>query len=107
MVVCGRESGGTLACLLAFRNREFLSAAAVIDAAPMGQPPDNDPLHRLAMYVATAEKSPQAAATARLVAQLRAKKIPVTLKSLGDRPRDLSGDELAELARWIDMLDRI
>ena len=73
----------------------------------MGQPPENDPLHRLAMYVASAEKSPHAAATARLVAQLRAKKIPVTLKGLGDQPRELTDDELAELARWIDMLDRI
>ncbi len=106
VVVCGRESGGTLACLLAFQT-PLVAAAAVIDAAPMGQPPENDPLRRLAMYVAAAEKSPQAAATTRLIAQLRTKKIPVTLKSLGARPRDLSSDELAELVRWIDMLDRL
>lgn len=87
VAVCGQESGGTLASLLAMRNGEFLSAAAVIDAAPMGQPPESDPLHRLAIYVAAAEKSPHAAVTARLVAQLRAKRIPVTLKGLGPQPR--------------------
>jgi len=34
-------------------------------------------------------------------------KVPVTLKDLGEQPRYLNADELAELARWIDMLDRI
>jgi serine protease Do len=107
VVVHGRESGGTLACLLAFRNRDLIRAAVLLDALPAGQPPENEPLHRLALYVATAEKSPHAAATARLIALLRAQKIPVTLKKLGDQPRDLGADELAELVRWIDMLDRI
>jgi len=107
VVVCGQESGGTLASLLAFRDRDFFSAAVVINAAAMGQPPENDPLHRLAVYVAAAEKSPHSEATTRLVAQLRANRIPVTLKGLGPQPRELTGDELAELVRWIDMLDRI
>jgi hypothetical protein len=31
----------------------------------------------------------------------------VTQKDLGKDPRDLNKDELGELARWIDMLDRI
>ena len=34
-------------------------------------------------------------------------KIPVTVKNLGDVPRYLNAEELAELARWIDTLDRI
>jgi hypothetical protein len=33
--------------------------------------------------------------------------VPVTQKDLGKDPRDLTPEELAELARWIDMLDRI
>ena len=28
-------------------------------------------------------------------------------KKLGDEPRYLNAEELSELARWIDMLDRI
>ena len=33
-------------------------------------------------------------------------KYPVTVKSLGPEPRYLNGDELDELVRWIDTLDR-
>ncbi len=38
---------------------------------------------------------------------LREKKFPVTEKDLGKKPRDLNDDELSELVRWIDTLDRI
>jgi hypothetical protein len=38
---------------------------------------------------------------------LQAAKFPVTLKSLGEQPRELTAEELTELARWIDTLDRI
>jgi hypothetical protein len=34
-------------------------------------------------------------------------KYPVTIKELGPDSRDLAPEELAELARWIDSLDRI
>jgi hypothetical protein len=42
-----------------------------------------------------------------LLARLEAAKFPITQKALGDQPRDLSGEELSELGRWIDSLDRI
>ena len=38
---------------------------------------------------------------------MRRMMIPVTAKSLGEVPRYLKPDELAQLVRWIDMLDRI
>ncbi len=38
---------------------------------------------------------------------LRSLKFPVTVKDAGDKPLPLSDDELAELIRWIDTLDRI
>ena len=38
---------------------------------------------------------------------MRKAKIPVTVKNLGDVPRYLNAEELAELVRWIDTLDRI
>jgi hypothetical protein len=34
-------------------------------------------------------------------------KYPVTVKDLGKESRNLNADELAELMRWIDTLDRI
>ncbi|MGA2064700.1 MAG: PDZ domain-containing protein [Thermoguttaceae bacterium] len=107
VVVGGRGPGGTLAYMAAFHSRDFFRAAVAIDAVAMFPPPESDPEHRLALYVATAKKSPMAAAVAQSIVRLRAAKLPVTEKDLGDAPRDLNPAELAELARWIDMLDRI
>lgn len=107
VVVHGHEGGGTLAYLVAFRNRELVRAAAVVDAPVAGRPPDNDPLHRLAIYLTTAKESRRADAIKRATDRLREMKIPVTVKDLGEKPRYLNDEELAELVRWIDMLDRI
>jgi serine protease Do len=107
VVVHGREGGGTLASMVAFRSRELVRAAVLVDAPIAGRPPENDPLHRLAIYLTTAGKSRHADALQQTITLLREMKIPVTVKDLGEKPRDLSDEELAELVRWIDMLDRI
>jgi len=62
---------------------------------------------RRAFYVAASQKSAGAGQLKGAIARLRAMKYPVTVKDLGPDPRDLAPDELAELARWIDALDRI
>jgi hypothetical protein len=112
IVVHGYESGGELAYLVAFRNRELIRGVAAVEAAPERPPVEtasaqNDPAHRLAFYVAAADKSPVARLVQMTVAILRTMKYPVTVKSLGPQPRYLEGNEIGELARWIDMLDRI
>ncbi|MGA2617777.1 MAG: PDZ domain-containing protein [Thermoguttaceae bacterium] len=107
VVVYGREAGGALACLTAFHSRELIRAVAALDAGSLLPPPEAEPEHRLAIYWATAKETPQAALLAMTLARFRQMKIPVTQKDLGRTPRDLKPDELAELARWIDMLDRI
>jgi hypothetical protein len=66
-----------------------------------------EPLHRFAVYLATAKKSAKAREIEAAVQHLKSVKIPLTVKPLGDDARNLNPDELAELARWIDMLDRI
>ena len=71
------------------------------------RPPAGDPVHPLAVYLATAEKSPHAAAVRRGVKLLHDMKYPVTPVSLGQQPRYLSAEELEQLVRWIDTLDRI
>jgi pimeloyl-ACP methyl ester carboxylesterase len=107
VVVCGQERGGTLAFVAAFRNREMIRAVAAVEAAPAARPPENDPVRRLAVYLATAHGSPIARAVESALAAFRQERIPVTAKNLGDVPRGLNAGELAELARWIDALDRI
>ena len=79
----GQEAGGSLAFLAAFRNREAIRAVAAVEAATAGPPPENDPLHRLAIYMATAGKS--ASPGGRMaVAAFRTLKVPVIAKDLGD-----------------------
>ena len=107
VVIHGHEGGGTLACMVAFGNRELVRAVAIVDAPVVGRPPENDPLHRLAVYLTVAKKSSHAAAVRAVAKSLRDMKVPVTLKDLGEEARYLDDDELAELVRWIDMLDRI
>jgi serine protease Do len=107
VVLFGRDSGAGLAYNAAFRNRELYRAVASLDAAPMIPPPESDPVHHLAVYVAAAKNSKQAQAIEAAAKGLRAQGVPVTQKDLGKDPRDLTPEELAELARWIDMLDRI
>jgi serine protease Do len=107
IVVFGRDTGASLALVSAFRSRELVRAAAVIDAGTPLPPPDIDPAHRLAIYLGTAKSSMQAQLIRITVARLKAVKVPVTEKDLGKEARDLTPAELAELVRWIDMLDRI
>jgi Holliday junction resolvase len=80
---------------------------AVVDAPLTVLPPENDPQYRFAVYIAASGTSPAARSIEKVLAMLREMNIPLIVKKLGDEPRYLNTEELAELARWIDMLDRI
>jgi serine protease Do len=107
VVVHGQGAGGALAFLAAYGNRQMIRAVAAVEAAPTAAPPENDPLRRLTVYMATASNSAVARPAAAALAAFRKERLPVTVKTLGDVARGLNADELAELVRWIDMLDRI
>jgi serine protease Do len=107
VAVFGRDTGAAMAYVAAFRDREVVRAVAIIDAVPMLPPPESDPVHHLAIYLATAKDPKQAKPVEAAMKGLRAHGLPVTQKDLGKDVRDLNPQELAELVRWIDMLDRI
>jgi len=107
VAVAGREGGGTLASMVALRNRDLVRGLAIVDAPLAGRPPENDPLKRLLIYVAHSEESTHAGAIRRALKQLGDTKVPVTLRDLGEQPRELSDEELAELACWVDTLDKL
>jgi poly(3-hydroxybutyrate) depolymerase len=109
IAVAGAQGGGSMAYLFAFGNREFSAGVIAIDAPipPGTQIPATDPVQRQAFFLANAKKSAAAAQVQASVEKLRALKFPVTLKDLGEDSRPLSADENAELARWLDALDRI
>ena len=109
IAVGGYQTAGTMAFLVGFNHANRIRAVVAVDAAPPARTvlPENDPLTRLAFFVATAEKSPAAAGAKAAVRRLQAGLYPVVVKSLGDQPRDLTDAEIAELGRWLDSLDRI
>jgi poly(3-hydroxybutyrate) depolymerase len=103
----GQEMGGSMASLAAIRNFDDIRAWAAVDAPPAAPLPELDPAHRFAVYMATAKKSRQAKAVEATLKNIREQGIPLTVKKLGDNPRPLTPADLEELARWIDMLDRM
>jgi serine protease Do len=109
IAVYGFQTGGSMAYLVGVEQVERVRAIIAIDALP---PPrtklaGNDPINRLAFFLGQAEKSAAAAGLKQLISILQAAKFPVTQKAFADQPRDLNDDELRELARWLDALDRI
>lgn len=108
VVVHGYQAGGALSFVLAFDRRDVVRGVAVVDAAvPLRtQMPENDPFQRLAVYVTINAKSPAAVPAQSTAKRLSDLKFPVTAKALPEA-RYLNDEELAELVRWIDTLDRI
>jgi poly(3-hydroxybutyrate) depolymerase len=107
IVAFGEQAGGTMAWFVGLQNLDRIRGIAVADAVPppRSKLPANDPVQRLAYYTAVADKSPLAPAMKAINERLTSGKFPVTVRSLGEKPRDLDAKELAELARWIEMLD--
>jgi poly(3-hydroxybutyrate) depolymerase len=109
VVVHGHEGGGAMAYLVGMANRDLLRAVAAVDSplprvAQMGE---TDPGERMAFYAAIATKSETTAAVEAGIARLRALKFPVTVHQLGEQGRYLTTEELEQLVRWFDSLDRI
>ncbi len=108
VVVHGQEAGGAMAYTVAWRNRELVRGVAVINAPQPRRRSvlPNDPVHRLAVYSAKGAKAGSVARIDSGVSKLREARYPVTVVNLSDDTHYLSAEELADLARWIDALDR-
>jgi poly(3-hydroxybutyrate) depolymerase len=109
VVVHGQQAGGTFGCLVAFGNLDIVRGLSTVDAPLSARValPDSDPVQRLALCFWTASKSPVAERITTAIKALGEKKLPVTVLDLGQAPRVLSDEEIGQLARWIDALDRI
>jgi serine protease Do len=109
VIVHGHEAGGAMAFLTAFAHREVVRGVAGVDAAVPGRvvPLANDPLQRLAVYMTKPAKGRLTERVEQNAAQLRKMGYPVTVHDVMEESRYLRHDELQELARWIDTLDRL
>jgi serine protease Do len=108
VVAHGYQAGGAMAYYLAFAHRDTFTGVAAIDAPlpGMGKIADNEPGKRLSVFAGTCTNARFAERIAASLTALRAAEYPVTVKELGAEPRYLQADELTELVRWIDALDR-
>lgn len=109
IVVHGQQGGAAMAYLVAFAHRDLIRGVAAVDSPPPARTkaPANDPVHRLAFYIAAPEKGEQADRIKTEAKDLEQKLFPVTRRSLGDAGRPLNAEEQGEVARWVDILDRI
>jgi serine protease Do len=109
IAVYGYQTGGSMAYLVGFEHTDRIRAIVAIDAVPPSgtRLPDADPIRRLAFVIGQAEKSPTAPIIKALLTALGTMKFPVTQMPLGEKPRDLNAEELEQLGRWLDTLDRI
>jgi S1-C subfamily serine protease len=107
VVTYGYQSSGAMAFLTAFRHRDMVRGVVTIDSGAFNRPPDNDPIERLAMVIAVAEKSNLKSRITAGVKALRDLKFPVTMIEQPGEPRDLNDQELMNVAIWVDTLDRI
>ncbi|REK09423.1 MAG: PDZ domain-containing protein [Planctomycetota bacterium] len=109
VVAHGHEGGGSMAYVFGLTNRDVVGAIAAVEAPlpRVSRLPETDPLERLAFYTTLATKTEQTAAIEAGIERLRELKHPVVVKQTGEQGRYLTGDELQELVRWFDTLDRI
>ena len=108
VVVGGYQGGGAMAYLVAFSHRDVIRGVATVDAGlPLvSRPPGASPLEALFVYTAFARSSKSVKTIDAGVKRLKLLKHPVTVvETLIGGP--LSATRRAELARWVDTLDRI
>ncbi|HEV7225839.1 MAG TPA: PDZ domain-containing protein [Pirellulales bacterium] len=102
----GHELGGALAYALAFAHRDQLRGVAAVDAPLAEPPPENDPVYRLDFYVTRAKGSKSAPAIEAALKALGERKYAVCVRDQGEQGRELNDEELGELLRWLDTLDK-
>jgi len=109
IVTHGYQAGAAMAYMTAFAHRDIVRAVAAVDAGlpARARVAANDPVERLAIHTTYAKDSKLAERIKGAVTRLKAMKYPVIAKELDGDARYLNDEELAELVRWIDTLDRL
>jgi S1-C subfamily serine protease/predicted esterase len=106
VVAHGMGIGGQMACYLGFNDRDLIRGVATIGAV-VSNPKDNMPGQRLAFYLAGGDRDPLVKAIVESRTRLVERKFPVFYREIANRGREYFEDTvLAELVRWIDVLDK-
>ena len=105
-IVHGAGIGGTFAWQVAFKHRDLFRGVAVVSAPLSQPPPDNDPDFPLQIVAACGQEArvqPRVEASVQLLQQM---KFPAVLLPVPGK--EVSPESLAaQIAAWLDALDRI
>ena len=102
------SSGGRFAYRLAFKYRELIHGLAMVAAPLREPPPENDPDYRLQFHLLCGEIDNLYRAVQQTVGGLRRLKFPVSFRSIAGRDHKYPPNEqVREISRWADCLDRI
>jgi serine protease Do len=109
VVTQGHRAGGAMAWLTAVEHRDLIRGVVSVDSPLPArlQVPANDPIERLAIYLALPKNSPTAAAIRNQAERLQAMQYPVHIEELEEDADQLSDNQTSQLIRWIDTLDRL
>lgn len=107
VVAHGIEEGSVVALRVAAQFPERIRAAVLVNSPSLGGAFEADPAEPFAIYVAVSDDLPAKPRIKAAVANLRKQFLPVTDRSLPAKAEYLDDDQVAELLRWIDTLDRI
>ena len=107
IVAHGVEEGSMVALRAAAQFPERVRAAALVNSPSLGGAFEADPAEPFELYVAVSDDLPAKARLKAAGANLRKQFLPVIDRNLPAKAEYLDDEALAELARWIDTLDRI
>jgi poly(3-hydroxybutyrate) depolymerase len=107
IVAWGEEVGGAVAYAWAFNQRETVRAVVALRAPLASSPIDNDPVSRTDFFLTQTKGAQYEKLTEAAIHALRERKFAVTVREQEAKAPLLSDDELAEVLRWIDSLDKI
>ncbi len=110
VVVHGFASGGRFAAALAFENREEIRGLALASSLLAAPPPENHPSYPFRFFLSYPDIGAARDRMETVAKVLREMKYAVTLQATKANGRTAAypqADAIAELARWVDSLDRI
>ncbi|MBM83159.1 MAG: hypothetical protein CMJ78_21565, partial [Planctomycetaceae bacterium] len=108
VVAHGYSSGGPFTSLLTFKYRELIRGLSLVGSLIAQRPPENRPDFRLQIQLVCGDQDPRYALVQRTGAALKSAKFPVTVTTINGQAHAYPPSErVAEIARWIDILDRL
>ena len=103
----GLGVGGQMAIYLGFSKRDLIRGV-VATGAVVTQLKDNIPAQRLAFYLSGGALDPLVKSIAESRTRLQERKFPVIFREVPGRGREyFDEDQIREVVRWIDSLDRL